>query len=183
MANTYVMDGKEYVEVDRKAEVGDKVLIVNAEFSYGMYRNGDLITVERMDDTGIYNKSIACVGTGGSNSSGCIYHEEYLVLEPLENESSPQITDLIANLANRVHSLEQQLRDTQSNVERQAEELAHFDYAINTVADRISRVQTRVEENEQTQSVEVVTFEKFLDSIADKVAERLVGQSRMEGGR
>jgi hypothetical protein len=144
-AKTHVIDGVTYVEVDRKAEVGDKVLIVNAEFSYGMYRNGDLITVERMDDTGIYNKSIACVGTGGSNSSGCIYHEEYLVLEPLENESSPQITDLIANLANRVHSLEQQLRDTQRNLETWAEVTENMKYAQRLYNDKTSTTEFTVD--------------------------------------
>jgi hypothetical protein len=154
-AKTHVIDGVTYVEVDRKAEVGDKVLIVNAEFSYGMYRNGDLITVERMDDTGIYNKSIACVGTGGSNSSGCIYHEEYLVLEPLENESSPQITDLIANLANHVHSLEQQLRDTQSNVEKLAEELATVKHLAHSNEQDIRTLDERTQPKDESAKSDV----------------------------
>lgn len=74
------------------------------------------------------------------------------------SEADPSITDILANLAHRVHSFESQLRDTQGNVEKLAEELA------------------TVKHQTQPQSVEVVTFEKFLDSIADKVAERLVGR-------
>jgi predicted RNase H-like nuclease (RuvC/YqgF family) len=35
------------------------------------------------------------------------------------------VVDIIANLARRVHSLEQQLRDTQANVEKLAEELEY----------------------------------------------------------
>jgi hypothetical protein len=172
MGNTYVMDGKNYVEVERKAKVGDKVLIVNAEFSYGMYHNGDLITVESTDDTGIYNKSIACVGEDGYNSSGCIYHEEYRVLEPLETEARPDVIDLLANLARRVASLEQQLISTQTNVEKLAEELAKVKYIGECNTEDIIDLDQRT----QPKEVEVFTFEKFLDSIADKVAERLVGR-------
>jgi phage shock protein A len=43
------------------------------------------------------------------------------------------VIDVIANLARRVSSLEQQLRDTQSNLEKLAEELAntkHHTYSI-----------------------------------------------------
>jgi hypothetical protein len=165
MGKTHVIDGVIYVEVGRMANAGEKVVC------------GDSISTVKYIDSNYY--IVECDGAYSGRDAW--YVTDCRALEPLE--STPDVTDLLANLANRVHSLEQQLRDTQSNVERQAEELAHFDYAINTVAYRISRVQTRVEENEQTQSVEVVTFEKFLDSIADKVAERLVGQSRMEGGR
>jgi hypothetical protein len=73
-------------------------------------------------------------------------------------------------LNNRVASLEQQLRDTQRNVERQAEELA----TVKHLADSNEQDIAMLDERTQPQSVEVVTFEKFLDSIADKVAERLV---------
>jgi hypothetical protein len=48
--------------------------------------------------------------------------------EDIESDDSPQVIDLLANLASRVNSLEQQLRDTQRNVERQAEELATLRY-------------------------------------------------------
>jgi hypothetical protein len=182
MSEIYVDEGVKYQMVERNAKVGEKVLTVSYVEDETRIKPGDVLFCEVVE----YDDGSISVSNDGffDTSRG----DKYFVLEPLEE--TPDITDLLANLARRVEclerkatSLEQQLRDTQSNVERQAEELAHFDYAINTVADRISRVQTRVEENEQTQSVEVVTFEKFLDSIADKVAERLVGQSRTEGGR
>jgi uncharacterized protein YeeX (DUF496 family) len=38
------------------------------------------------------------------------------------------IADVLANLVRRVNSLERQLRDTQRNVERQAEEIATLKY-------------------------------------------------------
>jgi hypothetical protein len=162
MGNTYVMDGKTYVEVDRKARVGDKVLIINATKSHGKYDNGSVVQVDRVNSIGIESNSART--TDDTNSEGFIHKREYVVLEPLEEET-PSVTDLLANLARRVSSLEHQLSATQANVEKLAEELATL------------RHQTHPKE------VEVFTFEKFLDSIADKVAERLVGQSRMEGGR
>jgi hypothetical protein len=48
----------------------------------------------------------------------------------LTPQSSPSVTDLTANLARRVSSLEQQLRDTQGNVEKLAEELANTKYRV-----------------------------------------------------
>jgi hypothetical protein len=93
MSNTYVMDGVTYVEVDRKAEVGEKAVI-----------NGRVITVDGSYRDGIYYYE--------SHIKRYRAHENYRVLEPLEQD----VTDLIANLARRVHSLEKQLADTQGNV-------------------------------------------------------------------
>jgi hypothetical protein len=152
MSNTYVMDGKEYVEVCRRAGVGEKVLVVE-DFPYGNIGEvHTILSVNHFSGDYVTDKAVRM------NFGRCV------VLEPVEDEASPQVTDLLANLARRVEylerkatSLEQQLRDTQGNTEKLAEELA------------------TVKHQTQPQSVEVVTFEKFLDSIADKVAERLVG--------
>jgi hypothetical protein len=168
MANTYVMDGKEYVEVERKANVGDKVVVIK---SGGWYHTGQTFEVISGKKYG-FRETPSEYGSVYVESGENIYNERcsfislerYRVLEPLESEDSPLITDLLANLARRVEylerkatSLEQQLRDTQGNVEKLAEELA------------------TVKHQSAPKEVEVVTFEKFLDSIADKVAERLVG--------
>jgi hypothetical protein len=52
------------------------------------------------------------------------------------------VVDVIANLARRVHSLEQQLRDTQANVENLAEELANAKHAtmFGIVEERVGRL-------------------------------------------
>jgi chromosome segregation ATPase len=54
------------------------------------------------------------------------------------------VIDVIANLANRVHSLEQQLRDTQRNVERQAEEIENAKHRIAKHANMFGIVEERV---------------------------------------
>jgi hypothetical protein len=116
--NMHEINGKSYVEVDRKAAVGDKIIIILADTASGLYEEGDILTVTDSDrwDSG-EGISVKEHGMG-------LFHHEYKVLEPVEGESSPSVTDILANLANRVHSLEQQLRDTQGNVEKLAEELA-----------------------------------------------------------
>jgi hypothetical protein len=168
MIKTHVIDGVTYVEVERRAQVGDKILIIAASGTYGMYQNGDVIDVERVCYDGIENDSVSA----SLNSTGFIHAKEYRVLESLEYAETPSVTDLLANLANRVYSLEQQLRDTQGNVEKLAEELANTKH----LADSNEQDIAMLDERTQPQSAEVVTFEKFLDSIADKVAERLVGR-------
>lgn len=62
---------REYVEVDRKAEGGEKIVIVDAILSFGKYHNGDIFDLA--------TKRSASVRTACGK---CIYDEEYHVLEP-----------------------------------------------------------------------------------------------------
>ena len=72
---------REYVEVDRKAEVGEKIVIVDAILSFGRYHKGDILTVTDTGVSSVYSDQ-ASTGLGGGNYNGCISHEEYHVLEP-----------------------------------------------------------------------------------------------------
>jgi hypothetical protein len=134
-SKTHVIDGVTYIEADRVAEVGEKVLIVNAEHTFGKYRNGDVLVVQRESTNGGIESDL--VSSPNGNTDGYIGREEYVVLEPLQPEESPDVTDLLANLARRVSSLEQQLRDTQSNVEKLAEELANTKHRVSKHAERV----------------------------------------------
>jgi chromosome segregation ATPase len=62
----------------------------------------------------------------------------------LTPQSSPSVTDLLANLARRVSSLEQQLSSTQSNVEKLAEELANTKHRVSKHATMFGIVEERV---------------------------------------
>jgi hypothetical protein len=118
--------GTRYRLVERKAEVGEKVVIVN---DTGLpEHNGRQGVV--VDD---YTDSISVNVGEDIDYYPHVYTEEYRVLEPITDEThievdgrhaSPEVIDLLANLARRVTSLEQQLADTQGNVEKLAEELA-----------------------------------------------------------
>ncbi|CAM3635831.1 hypothetical protein [Mesobacillus zeae] len=100
-----------YRLVDRKAEVGEKVLV----YGHGASYVDGVRTVKRTAQDGhiFFDR-------GGRRSGG------YYVLIPVNSEPAeptPDIHDILANLAARVHDLESQLRDTQGNVERQGVEI------------------------------------------------------------
>ncbi|QAW54931.1 CHAP domain-containing protein [Bacillus subtilis] len=73
---------REYVEVDRKAEVGERIIIVKADCQ-SEYRNGDMAFVSRFvkDDSrlGYYAESILANG-----QLVALYDREYHVLEPTD---------------------------------------------------------------------------------------------------
>jgi hypothetical protein len=147
MGNRYVMDGKNYVEVERKAKVGEKVVITEVHPSLVYTNLGEIVEIIETDGE-------TCGGMlkpHDIGSRGAVYRFQYRVLEP-----TPDVTDLLANLANRVHSLEQQLRDTQGNVEKLAEELSTVKH--------------------ETQPKEAEAG--LLELIADSVATKLFGGER-----
>ncbi|PAC78560.1 hypothetical protein [Bacillus velezensis] len=74
---------REYVEVDRKAEVGEKIVIVAQGDNEEGYKNGDVLTVDREyrpEDGDVESDG----ASSGMNCSGLIYREEYRVLEPTD---------------------------------------------------------------------------------------------------
>lgn len=74
---------REYVEVDRKAEVGEKIVIVAKDEREVGYDNGDIFTVDRefskVNDHVESDEAIC-----GDNIYGVILREEYRVLEPTD---------------------------------------------------------------------------------------------------
>ncbi|QUG79134.1 hypothetical protein [Bacillus subtilis] len=74
---------REYVEVDRKAEVGEKIVIVAKDDCEEGYKNGDVFTVDR--EYRPKDGDVECdVASSDSNCDGLIYREEYRVLEPTD---------------------------------------------------------------------------------------------------
>jgi septal ring factor EnvC (AmiA/AmiB activator) len=128
MSKPHVIDGVTYVEVERQAKVGDKIIVLNSEWVPNSCV-GNIYEVKTVKPDLIYTD-----GQYRDGSALNLWRKEYVVLEPTETvsptQSSPSVTDLLANLARRVASLEQQLRDTQGNVEKLAEELANTKYRI-----------------------------------------------------
>ncbi|MEC2233931.1 hypothetical protein P9G78_03360 [Bacillus subtilis] len=74
---------REYVEVDRKAEVGERIVIVEKADCEEGYKNGDVFTVDRE-----YRPADGAVESDGASSdtnySGLILRGEYHVLEPTD---------------------------------------------------------------------------------------------------
>ncbi|MGM0904242.1 MAG: hypothetical protein ACQEXB_24460 [Bacillota bacterium] len=78
-----VVDGERYRMVDRKAEVGEGILVVDAikeGSDKGPFDNGHVVQV-----TDVYFE-----GHVITRPSAVVYHGEYRVLEPLESEETPQ---------------------------------------------------------------------------------------------
>ncbi|WP_418134576.1 hypothetical protein ACNFKI_06485 [Bacillus velezensis] len=73
---------REYVEVDRKAEVGEKIVIVEKDDLEEGYENGDVFTVDRHrpGKSHVESDEARC----GGNIDGFILREEYRVLEPTD---------------------------------------------------------------------------------------------------
>ena len=150
------IDGVRYRLVDRKAKVGEKVIVVVANDSL-VYRNaGEIVEIIKTNgDTfgGLLNPY-------DLGEKGAIYHFQYLVLEPLhtcdkcgkplgetacsnqkggsycsvdcakaddETEASKTVLDLLANLAQRVTELERNLTEVDSKVEMTLDDIVTLD--------------------------------------------------------
>src|SRR5699024_4910624 len=84
-----------YKEVDRIAEVGEKIKVIDAKVTFGDYDNGDIFTVEsRYGHEGVCAKEL-------SEEAPYIVHSEYVVLEPIES-STPDLADLVIRLSQTV---------------------------------------------------------------------------------
>jgi len=99
------IDGKQYVEVDRKAEVGDKIV--------------SLVTLIDIHEGGIYE--VTFIGEDGDphfiDDVGHGWHmngiEQYRVLEPVEPTKS--IVDILANLSQKIVELEKRIVELESD--------------------------------------------------------------------
>lgn len=95
----------------------------------------------------------------------------YCSVECINEAEKSEVLDLIANLARRMSSLEQQLSDAQRNIERMGYEQSEAEAKVEMLLKDI----VMLDERTQSHYADVVTFENFLDSIAEKVATKLIG--------
>lgn len=129
------IDNVRYRLVDRRAEVGEKVIVSDKAKNYdGDYANGDIFEARNVD--GQTADIIDIVGEIDG-----LYHYEYCVLDPVEAESmselltvdetqaSPQVIDMLAHIAKelakinrRLDTAEEHIGDTQRNVETFAQQ-------------------------------------------------------------
>jgi hypothetical protein len=140
MDEMHVIDGKAYVEVGRPAEVGDKAIILDEDTEY----YGRIGKIEFVEDIGV---SVNI--DDDLDYYPFVLHADYHVLEPLEYEptvdttqASPQVIDMLANLARRMTSLESQLSAAQRNIETWAEQTESNSEDIRTLDERTQPVCT-----------------------------------------
>ena len=119
------IDGDRYRLVDRKAKVGEKVIVVNADdITFEGYKNGDIFIVREVRHSVIFV-------TVDSGEYVALSHFEYNVLDPVEpaetdddvltvdeTEAPKSVLDLLANLARRVTELERKFENLESRQKR-----------------------------------------------------------------
>lgn len=74
----------EYVEVMRKAEVGDKVIVVSVVQSNGLYKVGDILIVKKYVEEDVNSFEGIEVEISGVITGYFLFPEEYRVLEPTD---------------------------------------------------------------------------------------------------
>jgi hypothetical protein len=133
MSGVHFVDGRYYVEVKRSANIGDYVT-----------KDGILRTVTRINEEWDSVEFDSYVDEDDDYVCGWC-REYYKTLEPIGDKeccgANPSVTDLLANLARRVASLEQQLSATQTNVEKLAEELANAKHRVSKHATMFGNVE------------------------------------------
>lgn len=151
---THIIDGKTFVEVERKANIGEKIIITVGGEGWYEKRVGEIFTVINGYDYGFHNDETYVDHEPSNGKLSFVVQGEYRVLTEVgEEPPAPSNTeDIIANLVRRVHSLERQvdslstqLRDTQRNVERQGVEIANLTHKYEFVQAQTSRVDLTTE--------------------------------------
>lgn len=128
----HLIDGKRYGEVERRAKVGDNIVITKlvngGEASFTIGNIYKVISNE-------YDSFLDVIDDDGDLAG--ILHDEYHVLEPIDSEEElvtasadnpDQIIELLGNLARRVTELEQ--RVSQSGEKFTAKQVAEIIKAI-----------------------------------------------------
>lgn len=130
------IDGVRYRMVGRNAKVGEKVIVVVANDAL-VYRNvGEIVEIIETDgDTfgGLLNPY-------DLGEKGAIYHFQYLVLEPIDDESPKTIEDLIANLAQRVAELERKLGEYARKVDGMEADIQNINIDLGVIDTSIGKV-------------------------------------------
>jgi hypothetical protein len=137
------IDGARYRLVDRKAKVGEKVVV----FGHSNENGNGVFTVY---DVYVVNDAISYVGKDGRCYGAS--SKNYRVLEPVEpadmltvdeTEASKPVIDLLANLAHRLTTLEQQVARRVTELEREFERYADI------TRDKYDLINTRLSEIEK----------------------------------
>ncbi|MEH6941654.1 hypothetical protein [Bacillus sp. JJ722] len=113
----HTIDGVKYREVERKARVGEKVVVTAG---VGVFVEGDILFCIHEDrwsgSTGISAKGYLVPNAERDCGEG-LYHREYRVLEPIE-EPTPDLLDIIANLTTKVLQLEKENRALRVDIQK-----------------------------------------------------------------
>jgi hypothetical protein len=130
------VDGQRYRLVDRKAKVGEKVIVVEANGSL-VYRNvGEVVEIIETDGSSFSGM----IRPHDFGEKGAIFHFQYLVLEPIDDESPKTTEDLITNLAQRVAELERKLGEYTRKIDGMEVDIQNINAELGTVEKNIEMI-------------------------------------------
>lgn len=134
---------REYVEVDRKAEVGEKIVIVDKEDDDDGYEIGAIFTVDRSHHT-LDGDVYSDAASSDINQNGLIYREEYRVLEPTDivhiGTQRYELTDRRAEVGEKVLVVDADVRGEEpydNGIIFEVRKSYKLTDAVRTVCDRI----------------------------------------------
>jgi len=181
-------EGERYKLVDRHAEVGEKVVAVIYKADETETREGDILTCTRNDE--FDDESIDCGKAFFDVESG----DKYFVLEPVESEitseggesysscdgpievnasqASPEVIEMLANLSQRIVSLESQVEDNLEALETHALKIVRLEDEIDTLHANQKRM---AEELENTKA------QADNDTVVAELSRLLARESRKVG--
>lgn len=145
-------EGKRYKMVERKAEVGKRVIVLVGN---GWYRKnvGGVFTVIDGYEYG-FNNAFTYVEYPDNVKDDQLHfisNDNYRVLEPIaeetpvivdESQASPQVVEMLANLAQRIVALESQLADHIESLEQHALRITELEARNDTdeLAQRLAKL-------------------------------------------
>jgi hypothetical protein len=170
------IDGARYRLVDRKAKVGEKVIVVDAHLNGESYKNGDIFIVREVQHSVIFVivDSVRYIA---------LSHFEYKVLEPVEpaelvtaeEGDDKSVLDLLANLARRVTELERKFESLESRQKRLMGRIADTEEKIEMILDDIVALDERTQPLVNPSVITAIPTFKYSD---------LVGKTlKIYGGR
>ncbi|CAF1802941.1 hypothetical protein [Bacillus subtilis] len=153
------IDGQRYELTDRKAEVGEKVIVVDDDDSseeFGSFRIGEVGTVESYSSDDMCYGLYANVRVSGERDIP-LYLHEYRVLVPVEaDEPQPaDLIDVVSNLATRVADLER-------TIKRQKDEIDTLHKDNRTLGEELARLKELKGSNESWPAA--VSFAEFCEN-------------------
>jgi hypothetical protein len=126
------IDGQRYRMADRKAEVGERIIIIDADIVdyLSNYKNGDVFVVR--EHSRKYRGGVEAVSPNVFDDKiDVIMPYEYCVLEPVhDEETSPTVHEMLANLSEQIVKLNRRI-DRLADANEQA---------VSTVARDVERV-------------------------------------------
>jgi hypothetical protein len=177
------VDGERYRMVDRKAEVGERVIVVDADMPGEEYEEGDVLVAKERYDYGF-----PMVGVYAHGVDCGLRDREYRVLEPIPVEEETETDDCnededvltAAKIMDLFTSVSKSLAKSKAESDEQAARIYELERKLEErdryLENLINLVADRVEENAKN----TLTFAEDLENLKHKTEHTQTQSSRVD---